>query len=155
MSVTVKNAMLDREPAWESVGDTHRLIFSVCLTLDMVWMDGSKKRIVAQFMPGFRCDGLSVPKLFRWYLKSWDSSNELYNMAGAFHDWLYTTKGFTHLFTREECDDIFRGILREAGKSRGKAGVADKAVEWFAGGKAHWGNDDYNVGELVKMSMFL
>lgn len=153
MSVTVKKAVLDREPAWENVGGTHRLIFSVCLTLDMVWMDGTNKRIVAQFMPGFRCDGLSVPKLFRWFLKSWDSSNELYNMAGAFHDWLYATNGFTHLFSREECDDIFRGILREAGKSRGKAGVADKAVEWFAGGKAHWGNDDYVVKNLVLLSV--
>lgn len=62
---------------------------------------------------GYRCDGLSVPKIFRWYLPSWDKDNSVYNLAGAIHDALYTVKG-AHLFTREECDDVFRGLLRDA-----------------------------------------
>ena len=30
---------------------------------------------------GYRCDGLSVPKVFQWYLPSWDKDNQLYNLA--------------------------------------------------------------------------
>lgn len=62
---------------------------------------------------------------------------------GAIHDSLYTLKG-ANLFTREECDDVFRGLLRDAGISRMKAGLADKAVGIFAGGDSHWGNDTWN-----------
>lgn len=103
---------------------------------------------------GFRCDGLSVPRLLRWFLPSWDERNGLYNVAGAVHDWLYATKGNCGMFTREECDDVFRGLLRESGKSRFKAGCADKAVEWFAGNKRHWGNDSYGVSSLARMEVF-
>lgn len=92
---------------------------------------------------GYRCDGLSVPKVFRWYLPSWDKDNQLYNLAGAVHDALYTVKG-ARLFTREECDDVFRGLLRDSGISRAKAGLADMAVGLFAGGDKHWGNDTWN-----------
>ena len=102
---------------------------------------------------GFRCDGLSVPKLFRWFIPSWDERNCLYNVAGALHDWLYATKGNCGMFTREECDDIFRGLLRESGINRFRAGCADKAVEIFAGNKRHWGNDGYGVAALSRMEV--
>lgn len=102
---------------------------------------------------GFRCDGLSVPKIFRWFLPSWDERNCIYNVAGAFHDWLYATKGNFGMFIREECDDIFRGLLRCSGISRFKAGCADKAVGIFAGGKSHWGNDSYCVAPLARMEV--
>lgn len=93
------------------------------------------------FRPGFKCDGLSVPKIFRWFLKNWDSENDLYNIAGLCHDLGYAAAGFA-LFSREEIDDIFRGMLREAGKDRRRAGLADLALRAFAGG--HWGTDEYN-----------
>lgn len=102
---------------------------------------------------GFRCDGLSVPWAFRWFLPSWDKRNQLYNVAGALHDWLYSTKGNFGMFCREECDDMFRGLLRESCISRFKAGCADKAVEWFAGGKDHWGNDSYGIKTLARMEI--
>lgn len=102
---------------------------------------------------GFRCDGLSVPKIFRWFLPSWDEKNTLYNVAGALHDWLYSTKGNFGMFTREECDDFFRGLLRESGIGRFKAGCADKAVEWFAGGEDHWENDEYGTRPLARMEV--
>lgn len=102
---------------------------------------------------GFRCDGLSVPKIFRWFIPSWDDKNCLYNVAGALHDWLYATQGNCGMFTREECDDIFRGLLRESGIGRFKAGCADKAVEWFAGGKSHWKNDSYGVAGLARLEV--
>lgn len=104
---------------------------------------------------GFKCDGASIPWLFRWFLPSWANDGcgfnaDIFNIGAAVHDGLYIHKGFG-LFSREECDDILRGIWRESGISRFKAGVADKAVEWFAGGKNHFGNDSYNVGNLFSM----
>lgn len=101
---------------------------------------------------GYKCDGLSVPKAFHWFLSSWDKNNSTYNLAGAIHDALYTMKGFG-VYKREQCDDIFRGILRDCGISRFKAGCADKAVEWFAGGKSHWGNDDFDNKLLICSSL--
>jgi hypothetical protein len=98
---------------------------------------------------GFRCDGLSVPWAFRWFLPKWDSKNFLYSVAGAVHDALYTTGGWYGTFCREQCDDIFRSLLRDAGISRFKAGAADKAVEWFAGGDAHWRNDSFKNKNFI------
>ena len=51
--------------------------------------------------------------------------------------------------SREEVDDILRGIWRCWGMSRLLAGCADKAIELFAGGKEHWGNDGYKVRKYV------
>lgn len=101
---------------------------------------------------GYRCDGLSVPKVFRWYLPSWDKDNQLYNLAGAIHDALYTLKG-ANLFTREESDDVFRGLLRDSGISRAKAGLADMAVGLFAGGDKHWGNDTWNNKDRIHVKL--
>ena len=86
---------------------------------------------------GFTCDGLSVPKMFRWYLPSWSDTNHLYNLSGAIHDALYTLRG-ANIFSREECDDVFRSLLRDSGISRTKAGIADVAVGIFAGSSDHW-----------------
>lgn len=30
---------------------------------------------------GFRTDGLSVPKVFQWFLPQWDNKNPTYNLA--------------------------------------------------------------------------
>lgn len=101
---------------------------------------------------GYRCDGLSVPKILRWYLPSWDKDNSVYNLAGAIHDALYTLKG-ANIFTREESDDIFRGLLRDSGISRAKAGLADMAVGLFAGGDKHWGNDTWNNKDKIHVKL--
>ena len=101
------------------------------------------------FVKGYACDGLSVPKIFRWFLKNWDKQNPLYNIAGAVHDALYGNKGFA-FYSRSECDDIFRGMLREAGKDRKHASIADLAVGIFAG--SHWGDDSLDSADLVKIS---
>lgn len=153
MAVTVKTATLDRSPCWENYGDLHRLVFTVNLTMRMEMRDGSLRTVVVTMLPGFRCDGLSVPYVFRWFMKSWDDSNDLYNIAGALHDWLYATEGNRGMFSRSECDDIFRGILREAGKSRKTAGIADWAVGVFAGGSNHWGNDSECIKDLAWLTV--
>lgn len=71
---------------------------------------------------------------------------------GAIHDSLYTLKG-ANLFTREECDDVFRGLLRDSGISRAKAGLADIAVGLFAGGEKHWGNDAWNNKNKIHVKL--
>lgn len=91
---------------------------------------------------GFRTDGASVPFIFQWFLPGWDKKNPIYNAAAVLHDVLYTAAGIDGYFTREECDDFFRGGVRVAGYGRFKAGVADVAIGLFAGSDEHWGSDD-------------
>ena len=150
MAVKIRNAMLSPTPAWGTRKDGSHVLNNQFLLIVRDDRDGVTMKLTLSFREGFRCDGLSVPWAFRWFLPSWDSKNALYNVAGAVHDWLYTTKGYS-MFNREACDDIFRGLLRESGIGRFKAGCADKAVEWFAGGKNHWGNDDYKIADKCSM----
>lgn len=159
MTVKVKKVIQMSPFLWRTEKDgSHVLKRTATLCLDICHGDidmTAKVRFCGESTDGrgFRCDGLSVPRLFRWFLPSWDEKNTLYNVAGALHDWLYTTKGNFGMFTREECDDFFRGLLRCSGISRFKAGCADKAVGIFAGGKDHWGNDSYCVAPLVRMEV--
>ena len=37
-----------------------------------------------KFDAGFKCDGLSVPVVFQWFLPKWDSKNMLYNLARSY-----------------------------------------------------------------------
>ena len=158
--ITVKKAETGKPFIWHTDKDgSHALVWSSDLRL-LISEDGGEPRWFnfrfrgrddVPGTPGFRCDGLSVPRAFRWFLPSWDTSNELYNLAGAFHDWLYATKGFCGRWSRSECDDAFRGILRESGMSRFKASTADFAVGLFAGNSRHWGNDSYGVANLVTL----
>ena len=149
MDLTIRNAMLSPAPAWGTRKDGSHVLNNQFLLIVRADRDGVLSELTFTFREGFRCDGLSVPWAFRWFLKSWDNKNALYNVAGAVHDWLYSVKGV--MLKREECDDVFRGILRESGIGRFKAGCADKAVEWFAGGKNHWGNDDYKIADKCSM----
>ena len=150
MAVTIRNAMLSLVPAWGTRKDGSHVLNNNFLLIVRADVTAGLVELTFTFSEGFRCDGLSVPLAFRWFLPSWDSRNALYNVAGAVHDWLYATKGYS-ILRREECDDIFRGLLRESGIGRFKAGCADKAVEWFAGGKNHWGNDDYKIADKCSM----
>ena len=150
MAVTIRNAMLSPAPAWVTRKDGSHVLNNQFMLIVRAGRDGVTMEYTFAFRAGFRCDGLSVPWAFRWFLPSWDSRNALYNVAGAVHDWLYTTKGYS-VFNREACDDIFRGLLRESGIGRFKAGCADKAVEWFAGGSKHWGADEYKIVDKCSM----
>ena len=119
------------------------------------WYEPNGNRFICELelLPGFKTDGASIPKIFQWFLPSWDKKNGMYNIGPTIHDALYANKGFL-IFDREQCDDILRGIWRDSGIGRFKAGLADKCVEWFAGGSNHWGNDSYNVKDLVKLKLF-
>lgn len=150
MALTIRNAMFAPVPAWGTRNDGSHVLNTQFLFIVRADRDGVLLELIFDFREGFRLDGLSVPRIFRWFLPSWDSKNALYNVAGAVHDWLYATKGYS-ILRREECDDIFRGLLRESGIGRFKAGAADKAVEWFAGGSNHWGADGYKVADKCSM----
>lgn len=129
--------------------------FTTTCQVKMVLEDDYEQRWQCEIdiLPGFKCDGLSVPVIFRWFLPSWDKKNGLYNLAGAIHDGLYANCGY-YAFNRSECDDIFRGLLRESGICRFKASSADWCVGKFAGGDSHWGNDSYNCKDLIKLKLF-
>lgn len=96
---------------------------------------------------GAMTDGLSVPKIFQWYLPDWDNNNPLYNIAGICHDGAYGSE----LLSKEIADELFYLGLLKAGISKSKAKVAKWAVEHLAG--LHYGrnNDDYGISPYVKL----
>ena len=97
---------------------------------------------------GAMTDGLSVPKIFRWYLPDWNDSNPLYNIAGICHDGAYGSE----LLAKDVADELFYQGLRKAGISKSKASVAKWAVEHLAG--LHYGrkNDDYDIAPYVSLT---
>lgn len=143
MSVTLKNFEFNTS-WWNECKGTYTLQNDTKVRLYLA----NGTTYTMKFFAGYKCDGLSVPKIFRWFLPSWDKKNASYNWAGAIHDALYGNKGFG-IFSREECDDIFRGALRKSNIGRFKAGCADKAVEWFA--NKHFGDDSLDCARLVTL----
>lgn len=97
---------------------------------------------------GAMTDGLSVPKIFRWYLPDWDDKNVLYNIAGICHDGMYGSEAVC----KDLADEIFYQGLLTAGISRSKATVAKYAVQYLAG--LHYGhdNDDFNISPYVSLT---
>ena len=97
---------------------------------------------------GAMTDGLSVPKIFRWYLPDWNDKNVLYNVSGIAHDGMYGSE----LVSKDLADEIFYQGLLTAGISRSKATVAKYAVQYLAG--LHYGhnNDDFNISPYVSLT---
>lgn len=114
-----------------------------------VWIDflynDNKFRITVD--AGAMTDGLSVPKIFRWYLPDWNDNNPLYNIAGICHDGAYGSE----LLSKDIADELFYQGLIKSGISKSKATVAKWAVEHLAG--LHYGkkNDDFGIAEYVDM----
>lgn len=114
-----------------------------------VWIDflynDYKFRITVD--AGAMTDGLSVPKIFRWYLPDWNDNNPLYNIAGICHDGAYGSE----LLSKDIADELFYQGLLKAGISKSKATVAKWAVEHLAG--LHYGrkNDDFGISEYVNV----
>ena len=124
------------------------------------------------FGTGFKTNGASVPKKFRRempaYIAMDDKYAHIYNAAAFIHDGLYACKGIIeetgknnssnrkerYTLTRDECDDILRGIWRESRfVDRFKAAIGDLGVGLFAGGSEHWGNDDQKCSALFKVTI--
>jgi len=118
--------------------------------------DGSSLRGVISIclLDGFETDGASTKWPATLLVPNWREGDDRYNACPTAHDVLYIMEGLVPGLTggtpplelsREECDDILRGMWRCWGMSRALAGVADKGIEIFAGGKSHWGNDGFCV----------
>ena len=97
---------------------------------------------------GFRWNGASVPWLFRWFLPNWSKKDDGFNVLSAFHDGAFASYGFNGLLTFEQCNDIYRGGLREIGFGRFKASSACFSVNTFA--KNHFGQDENNIRHLCQ-----
>lgn len=133
----------------------------IVLTLTRTFMDGSTLRgyLSISLYPGYKTDGASVPWPFSYLVPKWRRGDDEYNAAPTAHDVLYLLRGRVPIvsseqvmnLSREEVDDILRGIWRCWGMSRFLAGATDKAVEIFAGGEEHWGCDSYGVRDLVSV----
>ena len=138
VNIEYKNlAFKENKKIWTMTNDTGYIIATYL-------KENETYKLTLRIDKGFRTDGASVPSMFTWFLPKWDNKNMKFNCSAILHDVLYTTKGNNNKFSREECDDFFRGGVRCAGYSRFKAGVADKCIEWFASSPEHWGSDDLN-----------
>lgn len=96
---------------------------------------------------GFKCNGGSVPVIFRWFMPSWDDSVPLLNVAYMLHDWLYASREMCKAYA----DDLLRSLLRDAGYNRFHASTVCWAVNNFA--RSHFGNDEYHVADLGKLEV--
>ena len=152
MAVKVISAKVTPNPSWHTRRDDTKILATrECILKLVMEKNGKRMKVEVIFFEGFHCDGLSVPWGLRWFIPKWDDKNQLTNMAGAGHDWLYATGGNYGMFNRSECDDIFRGILREAGYNRFHASTADLMIGLFAGGKNHWEKDEYGASVFAKL----
>ena len=136
-------------------------VFASCWSC-LVWLrreytDGrvEKALLHVEARPGFKTDGASTFWPISKIVPQWRKEDDKYNAAPTAHDVLYILEGIVEgedepvKLSREEVDDILRGMWRCWGMSRFVAGCADKGVEIFAGGKNHWGNDGYKVRRYV------
>ena len=109
--------------------------------------DGKERNFMMTclFKRGFLTDGASAPAFAKMFIPDIKTGDDVYNSAPFIHDGLYMQKGVIDGadLTREECDDVLRGIWRIAGMNRLIAGAADLGIYLFAGSPDHWG-DDYN-----------
>lgn len=126
--------------------------------LTRTFTDGKKERakLEIKIYPHFMTDGASTFWPVSLMVPQWRNGDDDYNAAPTAHDVLYILKGIVEgehepvKLSREEVDDILRGMWRCWGMSRFVAGCADKGIEIFAGGKKHWGNDGYGVGKYAR-----
>lgn len=114
-----------------------------------------KALLTIKIRPGYKTDGASTFFPVSLLVPQWKNGDDRYNAAPVAHDVLYLLGGIVDgehepvKLSREEVDDILRGIWRCWGMSRFVAGCADKGVEIFAGGNDHWNNDSYKVRQYV------
>lgn len=101
-----------------------------------------KFEMTCVFKKGFTTDGASAPEFAKFIVPAVKEGDDIYNAAPFIHDGLYMYKGKIDgaELTRDECDDILRGIWRISGMSRTVAGVADLGTHVVAGSSDHWGN---------------
>lgn len=84
---------------------------------------------------GFRCDGMSIPRLLRPAIGQ--PVDAIATAAAVVHDYLYRTPGIRHLdgtlVTRSEADLILRQMLIDAGYGRARSWLCWTGVRIFGG----------------------
>lgn len=129
---------------WTKIGDVYQATDDIIVIV----RDETGMHYEFHLLPGFRCNGGSVPWMFRWFVPSWSSTNDLINMAYALHDGCYAS-GILH---RDIADDLLRGLLRDAGISRLKASTVCYAVNQFA--ESHYQKDEYDTAKFIKLHVY-
>lgn len=134
---------------------------TILIWLERTYKTGKKEQLLMSvyIRPMLKTDGASTFWPFTKLVPHWRNGDDEYNAGPVAHDILYIKKGIVKFgdgfmkFSREEVDDILRGIWRCWGMSRFLAGCADKAIEVVAGGNNHWGNDSYHVKEFCDVKV--
>lgn len=128
---------------WHKVADLYQIDDRFVMT-----MDDKECKYSVTILPGFRTDGGSIPRMFRWFVKGWTDDYK-YNAAFILHDAMYCT-GFAH---RNIADDMLRSALRDVGLDRFHASTVCFCVNTFAAG--HYGpeNDENDNYDFVKFDV--
>lgn len=130
----------------------------ISVWLTRTYKDGKTEKALLEIelLPGYKTDGASTFWPISKLVPQWRPGDDDYNAGQTAHDVLYLLEGIVESefepvkLSREEVDDILRGIWRCWGMSRLLAGCADKAIELFAGGKEHWGNDSLGSRKYIQ-----
>lgn len=130
----------------------------ITIWVTRTFTDGRQVKALLEIfiLRGFYTDGASTFFPISLIVPQWKKGKPRYNAGPTAHDVLYILKGIIESayepveLSREEVDDILRGMWRCDGMSRFVAGCADKAIELCAGGPNHWGNDGYEVRDKVR-----
>ena len=130
----------------------------ILVWVERTYKDGRVERALleVELLPGYKTDGASTFWPISKLVPQWRDGDDEYNAGPVAHDVLYLLEGIVEgefepvKLSREEVDDILRGIWRCWGMGRFLAGCADKGVEIFAGGRRHWGSDGYGVRQFAR-----
>lgn len=124
---------------WIAVPDGGELMVITCedVSLDSLGIDATIPR-------GFRCDGMSIPELFRPAMG--EPVDAIATSAAVVHDYLYSRPTRTisgEQTTRADADAILRDMLIDAGYGRIKSWLAWASVRMFGG--SHWHDEELVV----------
>lgn len=130
----------------------------ILVWVERTYKDGrvEKALLEVELLPNYKTDGASTFWPISKLVPQWRHGDDEYNAGPVAHDVLYMLEGIVEgefepvKLSREEVDDILRGIWRCWGMGRLLAGCADKGVEIFAGGRRHWGSDGYGVRQFAR-----
>ena len=131
---------------------------SILVWLTRTYTNCKKEKALLEITlhPGYKTDGASTFWPISKLVPQWRHGEDEYNAGPVAHDVLYLLEGIVEgefepvKLSREEVDDILRGIWRCWGMGRFLAGCADKGIEIFAGGKRHWSSDSYGVRQFAR-----
>lgn len=106
------------------------------LRRDMVYFVGGQTVTVPK---GFRCDGMSVPRLLWWLVSPAIHPQTV--AASILHDWLCRTT--CHNYNRKQADELFLSLMLACGFTCWRAWLAYAGVRLFGGGS--WAKGKRNV----------